>query len=370
LRRHPARIVLFVLALVIPAILAACGGSSSSSSSSADPQTVLNETFNNNTKVTSGNLNLSLSVDATGTQSANFTASLDGPFQSDAKNTGALPQLDLTAKVAGSGAGQNVNFQGGVTATSDQAFVTYQNQAYAVPAATFQQLKTAYAAQAQSAAGSSSSSNASSVLKQLGIDPSTWLTNVTNEGTADVEGASTTHISGDANVSQILSDLGKAAQNVPGAASQGIDPTTLQAASAFIKNAHIDVYSGTDDHLLRKLDVSLEIQPPPAAAQGISDLKLNLSISVSNVNQPQTIAAPSNPKPLSDLQQQLGGAGILGQLGGGTSSLPGSSGGSSGSGTSSSSPSSAAQAAYAKCVLQASQSGNAAAANKCLALLK
>ena len=362
MRSRTARIALFALALLVPVLLVACGGGGSSSSE--DPQTVLNETFNNNTKVTSGNLNLSLSVDASGSQSANFTASLAGPFQTDASNTAALPQVDLTAKVSGSGAGQSVNFEGGVTATSDAAFITYNGQAYAVPATTFQQFKTAYEQQAKTAASTGSGSgNASSVLKDLGIDPSTWLTNVTNEGTADVEGQSTIHISGDADVQKILTDLSKAVQNVPGAAAQGINPSQFTGASQFIQNAHIDVYSGSDDHVLRKLDVSLEIQPPAAAAAGISDVKIDLSISVSNVNQAQTIQAPTNTKPLSDLQQQLGGIGILGSLGGASSST--------GAGSApSAAPSAAAQQKYLQCVSKAQQSGNIASANKCLALIQ
>ncbi len=360
MRSHPARIVLFVLALIVPAVLAACG-SSSSGDSSADPQTVLDDTFNNDANVTSGNLNISLSVEASGDQSGNFTASLDGPFQSDAADQTAFPQFDLTAKASGSGAGQSIDFEGGVTATQDSAFVTYQNQAYEIPSATFQQFKSAYEAQAK-AAGSSSSSNGSSVLKDLGIDPSTWLTNVTNEGGADVEGQPTIHISGDADVQKILTDLAKAAQNVPGAAAQGLNPSQFQQVSSLIKDAHIDVYSGTDDNLLRKLAVTLDIQPPPAAASGVDDVKIDLSFTLSDVNNPQTISAPSDAKPFSDLQQQLGGAGILGQLGG-TSSLPSTGGPSGGS-------SSSANAKYAQCVVDAEKSKDPTAVNKCLALLQ
>jgi hypothetical protein len=361
LRSRTARIALFALALLVPVLLVACG-SSGGGSSSEDPQTVLNETFNNDTKVTSGNLDLSLSVDASGSQSANFTASLAGPFQTNASDTAALPQVDLTAKVSGSGAGQSVDFQGGVTATSDAAFITYNGQAYAVPATTFQQFKTAYEQQTKTAT-SSSSGNASSILKDLGIDPSTWLTNVTNEGTADVDGQSTIHVSGDADVQQILTDLSKAVQNVPGAAAQGIDPSQFAGASQFIKDAHIDVYSGSDDHVLRKLDVSLDIQPPAAAAQGITDVKIDLSLGISNVNEAQTIQAPENTKPLSDLQQQLGGIGILGSLGGASSSTGSTP-------TPSAAPSSAAQQKYLQCVSKAEQSGNIASANKCIALIQ
>ena len=66
------------LALPIPAVIAGCGGDDSSSE---DPQTVLDETFNNDTQVTSGDLSLTASVSADGDQGGSFEASLNGPFQ-------------------------------------------------------------------------------------------------------------------------------------------------------------------------------------------------------------------------------------------------------------------------------------------------
>jgi len=353
---------LIAIAILVPATLAGCFGSSGGGSE--DPQQVLTDTFNNDTKVTSGHLNLSLSGSAEGTTSGTFSASLDGAFQSDPNDTSAFPQLDLTAKVAGSGAGQSINFEGGITATQDAAFVTYQGQAYEVPSATFDQLKQAYSAQAQAATSSQSSSNASSILKDLGIDPTTWLTNVTNEGDADVAGTTTTHIHGDADVGKILSDFASAAQNIPGASAQGLNPSTLQQAQQFVKNASVDIYSGKDDHVLRKLEVSLDITPPASAStSGVTAVKVDFSITLSDVNQTQTITAPSNAKPFSDLQQAIGGLGIPGLGSTGAPSIPGSTGS-----TGSSSPSSQAQAAFAKCVQQAGS--NSTKANACLALLQ
>ena len=54
-------LVVCALALPIPAAIAGCGGSDSSSSDE-DPQTVLDETFNNDTRVTSGDLQLHASL--------------------------------------------------------------------------------------------------------------------------------------------------------------------------------------------------------------------------------------------------------------------------------------------------------------------
>ena len=123
-------IAALVIALPVPAAVAGCGGGSSSNNE--DPNQVLKETFNNDTKVTSGHMNISLSGSAEGTQSGSLSATIDGPFQSDASNQNAFPQLDLTAKVTASGAGQSFNFDGSLITTKDNAYVDYQNQAYEV----------------------------------------------------------------------------------------------------------------------------------------------------------------------------------------------------------------------------------------------
>lgn len=356
MRAHPARIFLLFCALLVPAAVLGCGGGGGGGGSE-DPQAVLDQTFSNDTKVTSGNLNISLSANAEGDQGGNFTASVSGPFQGDASNDKAFPQLDLTAKVDGSGAGQSINFEGGITATADKAFVSYSGTAYEIPASIFEQFKSAYEAQAGAATSGSSSGNASSILKDLGIDPSTWLTKVTNEGDADVEGDSTIHISGDADVAKIISDFATAAKQIPGSSVQNLDPSVLNQASQFVKNAHVDVYSGADDHVLRKLEFSLDITPPATVAtQGVSSVTLDFSISLTDVNQPQDISAPTDAHPFTELEQKIQSLGILGQLGG---SALGSTSGGSGS-------SSSAQQAYAQCVLQAQASGDASAINACL----
>ena len=92
-------------------------------------------------------------------------------------------------------------------------------------------------------------------------------------------------------------------------------------------------------------------------------------MTLNDVNQPQTISAPSNAKPLSDLQSQLGALGALGGLSGAGSSIPsipstGSPSGSSSSGLPST-PSSSSSQKYIQCALQAQ--GNQAAINKCAA---
>jgi hypothetical protein len=338
------------LALPIPAAIAGCGGGDDASG--ADPQTVLDETFNNDTKVTSGDLTLSASVNAEGSQGGEFKASLGGPFQGDASNPNALPQLDWTADVSGSGAGQSIDFYGGLTVTDDNAYVTYKDQAYEVGTKEFAQIKS----QAEQQAGTSGAASTASfaegckqAIEQAGGDPSacdidfeSWVTNLTNDGDADVGGTPTTHISGDADVTTILSDIGNIAASIPSASSSGFDPSQLSLASGAIKDASVDIYSGTDDHVLRKLDVNLTVDPSALGAPSdqIGQITISFSVEIDGLNEAQTITAPENAKPIAELLQSSGID--LGALGG---SLGGTSSGSSGGGSSNSD--------YLNCIQQA-----------------
>ena len=133
------------------------------------------------------------------------------------------------------------------------------------------------------------------------------------------------------------------------------------------------MWTGADDKTLRKLQVDLNI-----AGTGGRSGTLTFTLEIDDLNQNQTINAPANAKPFTDLQQQLGGLGLGGALGGagagagatGTPTAPPTGSGSSGSGSGGSSPSAAQQKVqrYAQC-LQAAN-GDAAKAQQCATLLK
>ena len=297
-------LVVCALALPIPAAIAGCGGDSSSSSDE-DPQTVLDETFNNDTKVTSGDVQLNASVSAEGDQGGQLDVSLSGPFQGDPDNEAAIPQLDWTASLTGEGAGQSIDFSGGLVVTDDNAYVEYKDQAYEVGTKAFASLRDQLEAQAGSQSQSTGgfAEQCETALQQAGatdtsgcdIDLESWLTNLSNEGTEDVGGAETVHISGDADVNTILTDVGNLASAVPGATAQGFDPSQLSTVSDAVTDASIDVYSGVDDHILRKLDANLAIDPSAIAGGEllpVSNIQISFSVEIAGVNEEQTIDAP------------------------------------------------------------------------------
>src|SRR4051812_23159329 len=117
LTRLRTRLAAIALAALVPAAVAACGSSSSRSGSDVGPKQVLHQTFSNPNSITSGKLNVSLAANVQGSQSGSFSASIDGPFEGSSDKT-QFPQLDLSAKVSGSGAGSpSISFEGALIAT-------------------------------------------------------------------------------------------------------------------------------------------------------------------------------------------------------------------------------------------------------------
>ena len=372
LTRTHTLLAICALALPIPAAIAGCGDDDDSSD--VDPQEVLEATFNNEASISSGNVDLTLSASAEGDEGGSFDASLSGPFQGDPDNPNTLPQLDWTLNVGGEGGGQSLDFEAGAVLTEDNAFVEYGGEAYEVGSKDFQQAKQQLESQAESSGEELGFSEAfrqgcEQSVRQQGGDPSTcdfdvsgWLTNQSSEGTEDVEGVETNHVSGDVNVEQALNDIGAIAAGLPQAQTAPFDLNNLGQLSTAVEEASFDVYSGVDDDLLRKLEFSLAIDPSAIAAGAevsVSSVNLDFSLTLSGVNEDQTIEAPSDAQPISELRDQLN-LGDLGLqvpgLGSGAGGLDDLGGGGAGGGAGSD----AAQA-YLDCISQAQTAEDQAA---------
>jgi hypothetical protein len=302
----------------------ACGGDDDGgggASSNEDPQTVLDQTFSDDQQIESADIDATFDVSIEGPgQSGSFTADLSGPI--DGHGDG-FPKFDLTASLNGDAGGQNVDFEGGVTSTGDAGFVTYKGTDYEVPPSIFSYITTAY----QAGQKQQSQQTQQQTLPQLKES----LTNVSNEGTEDVDGTETVHVAGDIDVDRLVDVVGKFAAQAQalgqlGATSQLPSPQELDKLKQLVTGASFDVFSGVDDHVLRRLDFHLELQEPGGSGKATFEL----SVTLGSVNEAQTVEAPDNPEPLQDLLDQLG-VGDLGALGAG--SLPGiGAGGSSASG--------------------------------------
>jgi hypothetical protein len=315
---------LFTLVLVVLALglLAGCGGGDDdSASSSTDVNQLLKDTFSGSKDVKSGKLDLALSANAGG---QDIAVKVAGPFES--QGSGKLPKLAINLSFEGGG--QSV--EAGVTSTGDKAFVNYGGTDYEVPGAVFQQFKAGYE---QSAKQASDKGNGQS-LATLGIDPSKWLTNAKNEGDAKVGDTDTIKITGDVDVPKLLDDVNTALQKVRslGGSQAANLPSQLseqekQQAADAIKDLNVEIYTGKDDKILRRIVVAGKFDVPNDSGGGSQAADLKFDLQLLDLNEGQDINEPENTKPFSELMNKLNGLG-LGGLGGLGSSGSGSSSGS------------------------------------------
>jgi hypothetical protein len=282
--------------------LAACG----SSDSSGQARTLLKQTFGAAHKVESGNLNFNLTLNPSGSSTLTTPLSLSfgGPFQS--LGAGKLPQSDFTITLAGLGRSGSV----GLLSTGQSGYLTLKGTSYQMPAATFQKLEQGFSGLTSSGAGGSGSA-----LSKLGIDPLRWLANPSVVGDETVGGAQTTHIKAGINVTALLADLNtflsKASSlGVPNASQipTSISPATAQKIANAVKTPRFDVWTGKSDKTPRKLSIQISI---PVSGQistllgGLRSADIALTIQYANLNQPQTITAPTAVRPFSEFTAKL-----------------------------------------------------------------
>lgn len=336
---HRRICVVLLAAAVLAIALSACG-----SSSSGNARSLLRQTFSGQHRVDSGNLSFRLSVTPTGSTTLTQPISLafSGPFQSRGK--GKLPESDFTVSISAQGHSYGVS----LISTGTKGYVTASGASYQLPAASFQKLESSFSSITSSAGGSSGGK--SGTLSRLGINPLDWLRNPSVIGTETVAGATTTHIRAGVNVSALLRDLNTFVQKaaslgVSGAsqASSSLSPATQQRIAAAVRNPRFDVWTGSNDKTVRKLSVGLSL---PVSGQlssllgGMRTAGIDLVLQYSDLNRPQTIAAPTNVKPyrvfaskLAAVIQAVEGTLSSGALGGTTGT--GTTGsGTTGSGTS------------------------------------
>jgi hypothetical protein len=367
---HHRRTALRGIIMVVLASLGvvACG---SSAGSSGEPNSLLSQTFSGTHKVTSGVLGMTLTIDTTGSSVLNgpITISFGGPFQT--RGAGKLPESNFT--VSGSALGRSVSL--GILSTGTKGYVTLQGRSYQMPQATFQKLESSFS----QLASTPGASNGSGTLAKLGIHPLKWLTHPTIVGTETVGGAQTTRIHAGINVDALLTDLNtfleKASSvNVSGASSlkSGLSPATRSKIAAAVKNPSVDIWTGANDKTVRRMTIALTAPVTGKTSTqlgGVRSADIGLTLQYANLNQPQTITAPTTVRPFSEFQAKV--ASFLQSLQGATSGALGGSSGSSGSGsgggTSPSAGTSANVQKYSQCIQQAA--GDVGKMQKCASLL-
>lgn len=348
---------LFATVAVMATVFAACGGSDDdggSGGSSDDPQQLVENAGLKG--VESGELDMSLQVKSEGEEGGEIDVSVSGPFEGGLD--GELPQLEMSAEATGSAQGEELDFEGGITVLTDRAFIEYEGTAYEVDPTTFGFVTSALE-QAQQKGGKENITACQEAAE--GIEFSQFADNLQNDGEADVEGTSTTKLSGDLSVSgavdaliDLTEDPACSAQlEAAGPLPIGELEEAKDELSKAIEKAHVELYVGDDD-IVRKMVAELTIAPEEAADEKV---ELEMEVTLSGVNEEQSFSSPSDAKPLEDLFQETGInplellEGGSGGLGGLLEGLGGSSsGGSSSGGGSAQAPEE--NPAYVECLQQ------------------
>jgi hypothetical protein len=309
---HLRTLASLLVALLTLGLIAGCGGGDSADSST-DVQELLDATFSGDKAIESGKLNLGVTLESDSGQPA--TVKVSGPFQS--QGAGRLPQLDIDASLEGGGQ----SLSGGLTATEDRAFVTWDGTSYEIAGPVFKQFKAGY----EQAAKQSEDQQSGQSLASLGIDPRRWLTNAKNEGERDVGGTETILITGDVDVPKLLEDVDNALEKVRSLGVQGseqlperlTDEEKRQTAEA-IDKLSVEIYTGAEDRILRRMVIALGLKAPEGTTTGgAQSLDARLDLQLLEVNEDQEIEAPENAESFDKLLQQLEGLGLsLGDLGG------------------------------------------------------
>ncbi len=297
-------LALFAVLTAIAAVFAACGGSDDSGGgSNEDPQKVLENASLEGVK--SGEFDLSLHVTSEGKEGGDVEVQVGGPFEMGAK--GELPQAEVSAEASGDAGGEDIDFEGALILLTDRGFIEYEGSAYEIDPTTFGLVKSALE-QSQQQEGKNDITACQKAAE--GIKFSQFAEELVNDGSADIEGASTTKISGDLNPGGAVEALIQLTED-PACSSQleaaGPLPIgELEEAkgelSKAIKKAHVDLYVGDDD-IIRKMAAELTIQPPEASNEKV---ELEMELTLSGVNEEQSFSEPSGAKSLEALFKDIG----------------------------------------------------------------
>jgi len=260
---------------VLASLACGCGGSRSASG-------ILSDTASSLDDIKSGTLGFDLLVTPTRSGSRPFGFKLNGPFST---RGGGLPTTRATYTQIANGKSATVT----LISTGSAGFITVDGKTYRLPADRLAPLRSATAV-----FGGEGSS--------LPLDD--WIRDAKVTDGGSVGGAQTDHVRGRLDLARAVADLGALA---PGGKALNARERGQLARAA--RTATIDVWSGTKDHLLRKLaiDVDLGLEVPPGLRAALGNLvgaRVQVTLAVGDPNRPVTVRAPAGALPYSALPSQ------------------------------------------------------------------
>jgi hypothetical protein len=164
-------------------------------------------------------------------------------------------------------------------------------------------------------------------LAALGLNPASWIDNPQSKGSATIAGVETTHIAGTLDVRRLLADVAKLLGAGGGIGDGLLTPKLRDQLAGAVKSSKVELWTGAQDRILRQLTAFIDFTFPKSSQPPITGLdggRINLRLRLDDVNATTfEVAAPKNPRPLSQL---IGDSGLDGLLSGLGASLGGAAG--------------------------------------------
>jgi hypothetical protein len=241
--------------------------------------------FAGDQKVESGRFSMRLGAeDFRGVPELNgASVELDGRFQG--KGAEEMPDFEIDMRISASGERLSV----GAISRDGDGFLTRGDKAYAVPASIMDNIAgvrsevAEYAGQPQPK------------LSVFGFDVGGWVTNPEVAGTERMDGVEVTHVRGTLDPARFVEGMAQLgpASDLPEGDFLDRVPANRAMLQRVLGEPRVDVYVG-EDSILRRLSVTADLNLAAAGegAGGARDGKVVLDVRLSQVNEPQTIAAP------------------------------------------------------------------------------
>lgn len=307
----PIKTILGVAAMVIAVALVGCGGGSSDDKTSngkpdasdrANVQKLLEQTFGPNAKASSGLLSGTIDVDVKGVPRFEqpIKLSMSGPFRQDQGDDAPKANLSMGIDLRDGAYGAELILVG------HEVLIGLGSTAYQVPASISDRIRRPLR----------NSGNAlGAVLAVFGIAPRRWAKDPRIVGNESIAGVDTIHGTAGIHAKQYFLDVAKFANvltslrftEITGLPTR-IGPEVRAALVRSVTSATGDVYTGAADHVMRKATFKMTLEPSAADRKllgGISSLKLDGELNVTEVGSSQEIAAPKARGSYPDLQITL-----------------------------------------------------------------
>lgn len=227
--------------------------------------------------------------------------SLTGPFElpEDKK----LPNARIEYTIESNGQQQTVT----LILTGDKAYTEVQGQAYELPPEAVKQLEEATKDLRKSNNGSGGG------LAGINLNFDEWLSDPEVVNGGKVGGQKTWQIDAKVDVVAALTDLLAQAKTLGSITGQqlpgGLKKEDAAELRKSIKSAFVRVNVGRYDDLLRRFDLSMDVEAPSGGknASPLSGGRVNVVVGIDDPNKPVKVEAPPNPLPYSALES-LGAA--------------------------------------------------------------